>query len=406
MWKREFGASYYKSYDFLLTVLIVLTIVGLIAGRATIFTVIGLFAAYFIAYTVFDKRIKKNIILKNPKHMIRLFPGETDTLYFELENRSIYPTINGRFSFQTDSAIQSNEFSENVNQYWMRYHVPSSLIKRGKTLISLPIEANHRGTARIRNISYTFPHLFNFDKVDLHFVPFFKTEVIVYPTPKYVKGVESVFEITPGSHPINFSPFEDIQDRMGTRDYQYDDSFQRINWKASAKTQNLQTNVYEKVIDVSYVFIVNIGTNYDGVNLAQYNENLENILSYTAYLCKYATEKGFPFEVFINARKPGKEPFHHLPEGEGQTQFAKALEMLARIHRQSMIIPFDQMLHRVGKRLVKPQSIIVIGDVFSKEGQIIESWTHIQKNISHVQSFGEKGGILIPWENSTWKNAE
>src|SRR5699024_4999115 len=147
MWKREFGPSYYKSYDFLLTVLIVLTIIGLFAGRATIFTVIGLFAAYFIAYTVFDKRVKKNIILRNPKSTIRLFPGEADTLHFELENKSIYPTINGQFSFQTDATIHAKEFSENINKHWMRYHIPSSIVRKGRMSISLPIYADHRGTA-------------------------------------------------------------------------------------------------------------------------------------------------------------------------------------------------------------------------------------------------------------------
>lgn len=406
MWRRDLGPSYYKSYDFLLTVLIVLTVIGLFAEQAAIFTVIGLFAAYFIVYTVFDKRINKNIVLKNPKQIIRLFPGEEDVLTFDMKNRSIFPTINGQFKFQTDSSVHAKELSIKINDYWNQYQIPSSLARKGKTSITIPIYATKRGTARIRNISYTFPHLFNFDKVELHFIPFFRTEVIVYPELKNVHGVESAFEITPGSHPVNFSPFEDIQNLTGTRDYHYDDSFQRINWKATAKTQKLQTNVYERVVDMSYVFIVNIGTNYSGVNMVQFNENLENILSYAAYLCKYATKKGVPYEMFINARKPGKQPFLHLQEDIGQTQFANALEMLARIQRQAMVIPFNQMLYRIGKRLTKPQSIVVIGDVFQRDGQVIDSWTHTQKNISHVKSHGEDGAILTPWENALWKNAE
>lgn len=406
MWRRDFGPSYYKRNEFLFTVLILLTVIGLFAGQAAIFTVIGLYAAYFIVYTVFDRRVIQNIVLNNPKQIIRLFPGEDDILRFDMENKSIFPTINGQFRFQTDSSIYAKEMSKKMNPYWNQYHIPFSLAGKGSTMIELPIHAKERGTARIRNVSYTFPHLFHFDKVNLHFTPFFKTEVIVYPKPKPVKGIESVFEITPGSHPVNFSPFEDIQNRMGTRNYHYSDSFQRINWKASAKTQKLQTNVYEKVIDISYVFIVNISTSYNGVNMVQFNRNLENVLSYTAFLCKYATEKGFPFEMFINARKPGKVPFFHLQENQGQTHFGSALEMLARIQRQAMVVPFDQMLHRIGRQFSKAQSIIVIGDVSPRDGHVIQSWTRTQKNISHLKSLGEQGAVLTPWKNSVWGNVE
>lgn len=399
MWQRHFGASYYKSYDFLLTVLIVLIIIALFAGKTAIFTVIGIYAAYFIVYTVFDKRIPKNITLNNPKHVIRLFPGEEEILTFSLTNKSIFPAINGQFSFQTDSSIHAKELSKAISQYWNQYQIPSSLVRKGKTTITFPIYATQRGTARIRNIVYSFPHLFNFDKVDLHYSPFFKTEVIVFPKPKYVHGVASVFEMTPGSHPVKVSPFEDIQDRMGTREYHYSDAFQRINWKASAKTQKLQTNVYEKVIDLSYVFIVNIETKLGGLNMVQFNRNLENILSYTAYLCQYATEKGVPFEMYINARKPGKEPFLHLQEGVGQTHFGIALEMLARIQRQSMVVPFDHMLYRIGKQLTKPQSIVLVGDVLPKAGQMIQSWNQTQKNISQVTTLGDEGAYLVPWGN-------
>ncbi|HLR03659.1 MAG TPA: DUF58 domain-containing protein [Virgibacillus sp.] len=399
MWQRHFGESYYKNYDFLLTVLIVLIIIALFAGKTVIFTVIGIYAAYFMMYTQFDKHILKNITLKNPKHIIRLFPGEEGTLTFDLANKSTFPAINGQFRFQTDSSVHAKELSKEINNYWNQYQIPISLVRKGHTMLSFPIYAEHRGTARIRNITYSFPHLFNFDNVELHYAPFFKTEIIVFPEPKYVHGLGSVFEMTPGSHPVHSSVFEDIQDRVGTRDYHYSDAFARINWKASAKTHRLQTNVYEKVIDLSYLFIVNIETKLGEMNMVQFDENLENLLSYTAYLCQYATEKDIPFEMYINARKPGKEPFLHLQEGVGQTHFGNALEMLARIQRQSMAVPFDHMLYRIGKQLRKPQSIVLVGDVFPKAGQMIQSWNRIQNNISHVTAMGDDDAYLVPWGN-------
>src|SRR5699024_11501215 len=93
------------------------------------------------------------------------------------------------------------------------------------------------------------------------------------------------FQMVTSDQLINFSTFEDIQSPAGTRDYNYNDPFHRINWKATAKTNELQTNVYERVVDMSYIFLVNIGSE-DKVNMAQFNQNLEDLISYTAYLCK------------------------------------------------------------------------------------------------------------------------
>lgn len=71
-----------------------------------------------------------------------------------------------------------------------------------------------------------------------------------------------------------------------------------------------------------------------------------------------------------------------------------------------MVVPFDQMLHRIGKRLSKPQSIVVVGDIYPKAGQMIQSWNRTQKNISHVTTLGDQGAYLTPWEHSEWENVE
>ena len=186
----------------------------------------------------------------------------------------------------------------------------------------------------------------------------------------------------PGRERTNLSPFEDVQSPLGTRDYSYNDPFHHINWKASVKTQILQTNVYDKVVDMSFVFIVNLEVNNS--NMKCFKENLENLLSYTAYLSQYATGKRFSFEIVINARKPGKVPYVHLQEGEGKVHYAQALETLARINSQSMITPFHHMLHQVGKQFFTPKTIILIGEIPSGTSQIMKTWKQTQTAIFQI----------------------
>lgn len=120
----------------------------------------------------------------------------------------------------------------------------------------------------------------------------FYTEFVVFPSLLPVRGFEEVVHMMQGKQWSLFSPFEDVQLPVGTREYHYSDPFHRINWKASAKTQTLQTNVYEKNVDMGLVFIVNISV-ADNSHLTKLSKHLERSLSFCAYLCKIATEKGY-----------------------------------------------------------------------------------------------------------------
>ncbi len=200
--------------------------------------------------------------------------------------------VNGEFQFYTGPAIKPADFVKAADWYRNQYSLPLTVMGKRKTAIDLPITAEHRGTARMKGISYTFPHLFNFWKVTLTYSAQFYTEFVVFPSLLPVRGFEEVVHMMQGKQWSLFSPFEDVQLPVGTREYHYSDPFHRINWKASAKTQTLQTNVYEKNVDMGLVFIVNISV-ADNSHLTKLSKHLERSLSFCAYLCKIATEKGY-----------------------------------------------------------------------------------------------------------------
>lgn len=383
IWHKEFGSGQQKSFDYMLVAIIIFCLIGIIFSNQIAFLGVGVFTAYLIVYKLYDTGIGKQLDLKNPRMTIKLFPEEESTLTFELSNQSVFPLVNGEFQFQTGAAIRAYEHAGETDKYWTQINVPLSIFRKRKITVEIPVVAQERGVSRINNITYIFPHLFNFDLLTLKFNGFYYTEFIVFPKLLSVQNTEMVFHMIPGIGRSNMSPFEDIQSTLGTRDYSYSDPFHRINWNASVKSQKLQTNVYEKVVDISYVFIVNLGIK-DNKNMTKFNQNLEDLLSYTAYLSEYATKKGVPFEIFINSRKPGKVPYVHLSEGEGKNHYGQTLEMLARIHKHSMIFPFNQMLHRLGKHFSKPKTIIFIGNIPAGTQQIMDSWRVQQKSAFHV----------------------
>lgn len=391
MWRKEVGSEDSRSYDYILLALVAFFLIGVIFKSPIVFIGVGIFAAYLVAYKIYDKSLGKSLSMKNEFTTIKLFPGEEATLKFEIQNQSMFPLINGEFSFQIGSAVKAYTITKE-KEYWKELHLPLSIIQKKNTMIEFPIVAEQRGVSRVKNISYNYPHLLNFSMLRLRYGGFYRTEIIVYPKLLPVQGANAVFHMMPGESRLNYSPFEDVQSPLGTRDYSYSDPFHKINWKATVKTQRLQTNVYEKVVDRSFVFIINLATENDK-NMVSFSKNLENFLSYTAFLSEYATKMRIPFEIYINARKPGKEPFVHLHEGEGKTHYMHALELLARVHKQSPLLPFNKMLHQIGKQFIKPKTIIFIGDLSHGAIGMMNSWKQVQNSVYHVVE--AEGGAMI-----------
>ncbi|MUK89969.1 DUF58 domain-containing protein [Ornithinibacillus sp. L9] len=403
MWKKEVGSEHSRSYDYILIALVVFFLIGVIFRTPVAFIGVGIFAAYLIVYKIYDRGLGKRLELDNVHKTVKLFPGEETTLRFELKNYSAFPMVNGKFKVQLGPSIKAYTLVEKKKDYWKQLKIPLSVLQKRNTIIEFPVIAEQRGVSKVNNIEFDFPHLLNFNLVTLAYRRLYQTEFIVYPKLLPVQGVEAIFHMIPGEGRANFSPFEDIQSPLGTRDYSYSDPFHRINWNATVKSQKMQTNVYERVVDMSYVFIVNLGTEND-LNMSSFNKNLENLLSYTAYLSEYATKTGVPYEIYVNSRRPGKVPYVHLPEGEGKTHFAYSLEMLARIHKQSMIMPFNQMLYRLGKQFIKPKTIIIIGDVPSGAMEMMSTWKQTQNTVFHVTGT-EDGAMVRPLRKETMTNA-
>lgn len=382
-WRLEFSQDYYKNMDFLILSLCFIAIFSLVINRPILFLVIGLFIAYIVLNRIYDYFVGKQLTLKNNREKIRLFPDETDELHFTFVNRSPIPYVNGTLRFQMDDTIflknhvASNEIKDHT------YEIPLSVLSRRETKVNLPIKALHRGVGKIKNIQYDVPHLFNFTKFSLIYDQFYNVEYIVFPKRLPVINVEQMVGYLPGEERTNFSPYEDALSPLGTRDYSYSDPFQKINWKATAKVQKLQTNVYERVIDQSFLFIVNLASSDDHETLKT-SPLMEDYLSYMAYLSEYVTKEKLPYELAINAQRLGDVPYVYLPLSEGNSHYLQTLETIARIHRLTSNFSFVHMLYRLRQRAMAISTIVVVGEIPQDAKIILKQWQQKGKAIFQV----------------------
>ncbi|MDY0408830.1 DUF58 domain-containing protein [Virgibacillus soli] len=359
-WKVIFDPEYARNKDLLLSGLIGFTLFGFILRLEAMLIVLGFFCLYLLLTILYDAIMRRKLILSNEKTSLRMFQGEMDVLMFTFENKSLLPFINGIFEFQIGKEIDILEHKVVKMKITNKVAIPITLKEKGKTEFKIPLEGIRRGVTRITSISCIFPHLINFNQVRMEYMAFYNYEVIIYPKPLIVKNIDNLFTVSPGNKRSQYSPFDDEMSIKSIRDYTYSDSFEQINWNATAKMQRLQTNVHEKVMDMSLVLVVNLYPVH-GWKTEDYPKMIEKYLSYTTYLCQYAAKQGIPFSIHINARTLGRYTYYYLPEGEGIPHYTQALELLARVPRQPMVFPFQHMLHHVTQQTTTDKTVIFLG---------------------------------------------
>jgi uncharacterized protein (DUF58 family) len=122
--------------------------------------------------------------------------------------------------------------------------------------------------------------------------------------------------------------FEDPARTIGVRDHQPEDGFRRIHWKATARTQALQSKVYEPTTSFTLVTFCNVAT-FDRYWYGTIPELLERCITVAASVCAYAAERRYVIGVVANGTVPrSDQPIKVLP-GRDPQQLSRVLEALA-----------------------------------------------------------------------------
>ncbi len=150
---------------------------------------------------------------------------------------------------------------------------------------------------------------------------------------------------------------EDPSRIIGVRDYAYGDSLRRVHWKATARTMQLQSKVYEPTTTYTMVIFLNVHTQFDSLRGLQ-PELQELAICAAASVSDWALNEGYAVGLYANTlmfmpeeQVPGhptseddeehaidatvaaqlKRRRIHLPPATSEEQRRRIMEMLARI---------------------------------------------------------------------------
>lgn len=159
--------------------------------------------------------------------------------------------------------------------------------------------------------------------------------------------------------------FEDPSRAVGVRDYQPEDSFRHVHWKATARRQDLQIKVYEPATSHNLVLFLNVATyarHWQGVNPII----LEKAIATTASIANHAVDERYIVGLVANGSIPhSDQPIKVLPSRRPD-QLTRVLEALAAVTSFSTS-SIESLLLAESPRLAWGATLVVLTAVITED---------------------------------------
>jgi uncharacterized protein (DUF58 family) len=151
---------------------------------------------------------------------------------------------------------------------------------------------------------------------------------------------------------------EDPSRVIGVRDYTYGDDLRRIHWKATARTLQLQSKVYEPTTTYTLALFLNISTQLNAYfNPSQ--ELLELSVCATASITDWALHEGYAVGLYSNGFPYTPEYSTQLAETPDQAEHKSAISRLHKLKQQRVRLPpasSSEQHKRIMEALARVQS--------------------------------------------------
>jgi len=356
-WKKEVSTDKYVSFLSLFA--------GIFLGMSIFFHIPILFFVsffYFIfwcLHKLYAHYSGIGLSVTNEKRRQKLFVGESSEWCFEIVNKGL-PVLNGKWIISYESHISCEKEQLGPNK-WMEMEIPCSLKFREQTTISVPFQAIKRGLSQIKKIELVYPNMFGLGEIRLVYPSIWKEEFLIYPKLLKVNIHNQPNIVRDGSLSSLFTLNEDTLAPIGTRSYVATDPFNRIHWKTSARTQSLQTKIFDQTNASSMLLLLNVN---EGTGLTVY---LEELISHLAYLANHCLKEDIPVGIAINIRSFDRLPFIYISPARGREHYAKILELLASIQVFHTTIPYENVLHYLNEHMMTQPWMIHSGDMNNRQ---------------------------------------
>ena len=230
---------------------------------------IGVLIVYLAIKLVFRYNWNKGLGVAlefEKKHVVN---GETVNVVEVISNekRLPLPCVNLKFQVDRELEFPGTDTNSSVSDLAYRNDVFSFLANQRITR-RIPVKCNHRGVFKISGVQLTFAGPF---MNEINVLKVGSTcEITVYPKTVDSKRFSFIRSRISGEAECKKYMLEDPFVFRGIRDYTSNDSLKNVNWKATARTDNLCVNEYNESVSRNVCILLNLEDDgmltYDSVN--------------------------------------------------------------------------------------------------------------------------------------------
>jgi uncharacterized protein (DUF58 family) len=344
--------------DSLPIILIILLILGIIFNEqwVVLFSIAILIVQY--SAIVWKDYSLQGVNYRRKWHYQKGFPGEKTHFSVEVENRKKIP-ISWLHSIDPWPAqvdldeknhlinLHSIETSRFVNFFSMR---PWEKITR-----KFNITFQKRGVFPVGPLRLESGDIFGYYRKSKEETSW--DYLTVYPVILQDLNLEIPAEDPVGIRQTSHSLFQDINQPIGVRPYQREDSFRTIHWNATARTGELQSKIFQPVLSKVMVIVLNISTTAQPW-LGTSHELIERLIQVAATLAYQNFQKGYSVGIISNGcLAHADHPFMIMP-GKSREHLALILESLAAV-TPYITTPFEEYFSRSIPQIPYGSTIVI-----------------------------------------------
>lgn len=252
--------------------------------------------------------------------------GDRVILWETVENRKLLPLFMIIVKFKTSKYFNfMDKDNSSVSDSYYRKDILSVFALQRITR-ELPFTCTKRGYYTIDELQYSGSDLF-FTKSYINTINC-GLNLYVYPRYCECEDLDTAFLTILGEILNRHSLYEDPFEFRGIREYQSFDTMNAVNWKATAKTQELKVNLADHTAKRQLRIFLNLE---DESSTWKYDYLKEESIRIAATLSDRFLRGGIPLTLCSNGKDILENSDLDIPMGTGKQQIRAINEALARI---------------------------------------------------------------------------
>ncbi len=344
--------------DFWVFISSLMIFIGLVASEGLLLVVGSLVLVLSIAARIWERFAFRSVTHSRSISRQRAFIGDTVEYSVSLDNDKVLPLIwvDIQDSFPDGLDLTGATMRGTGLEANRQHTITTSLLPYQKATWKYSLTCSERGYHRIGPVRLRTGDIFGFSSAEMRYTKF--DHLLVFPRVLDVEGLvfppEHPMGEIRGSKPIYF----DTNRVVGQRDYQARDPMKHIDWKATARARSLQTRVFEPVVSLNMLIVMNGATrehSWQGSNRRLF----ERTVTVAASVASLADRRGFSYGVVSNAVASYTGKWINVPIGASSSQLSMTLEALA-MAAPYVVAPLSEVINSERDSLPAGATVLLV----------------------------------------------